>query len=153
MLVAAGSGTSEFLTAIFTGATVIVLSAIYVLDRLQQRRARAQRESVKALYGELMDELSRSLLYNVSEDDFDDWWLRTMRLTEATLGRGEQHWVMEPIPGGQGVSVTEEKRRALLKAMHLRLQDLMVRLDSMPIRDGFRASEWRKGPDFKSYVR
>ena len=138
-----------WLVAVFTGATVAVLVATYVLDRVRDRREERCRYEVKELFGELMHELTANLLYVCSEDEFDDWWLRTMRLSEAALGGAEQRWIMDPIPGGVGVRDTEKKRLALLRLMHLRLQELMLRMDTVTLRPGFKPMRWRLGPDYK----
>lgn len=140
---------ANYLVAAFTGATVVAMGVIHWLTRRDARRERSQRIEVKRLYGELLDELTTSLLTNAPEEAYEDWWTRTARLTDAALGRAEEHWVMQPIPGGLAVSDTEEKRLALLKAMQLRLQELIVRLDSMPISNVFDPRAWRDGPDHK----
>jgi hypothetical protein len=132
-----------------TTATVVVLVVTYVLDRRRESRQVKQRAEVAELFGELMHELTAKLLYTCPEDEYDDWWLRTIRLSEAALGSAWGHWVMEPIPGGAGVSDTEEKRLVLMKQMHLRLQELLTHMNVVTLQPGFSPSEWRRGPDYK----
>jgi hypothetical protein len=132
-----------------TTATVVVLVVTYVLDRRKKSRHVKRRVEIAELFGELMDELTAKLLYTCSEDEYADWWLRTIRLSDAALGRGWGHWVMEPIPGGAGVEDTEEKRLVLMKKMHLRLQELLTHMNVVTLQPDFDPSEWRRGPDYK----
>jgi hypothetical protein len=133
-----------WLIVAFTGATAGSVILFYALDRRRASRDAKRRYALKDLIGKQMDELTSDLLYHNTGEEFDERVTQTARLIDASLGRMEEQWVLEPIPGGAGVSDTEEKRIKLLKQVHLRLHELASRMDSIPIRPDFDPKKWRR---------